>query len=380
MRKIATAALAAAIVVFSGAAIAQQATPPTPAPATPAPTTTTPAMQAAPAAPAPAAAAPATPAPAPAAQAPAAPALAPTAQAPAAPAGPPQRDFSKTEIKAIDLGNNTYMLTGEGGNITLAVGTDAAIMVDAQFPPLHDRIRAAIAKITNVPVKYVINTHYHADHTSGDALFRKEGATIVAQVNVRNRLAAGTTNGLTGYKTPPVEGDGLPTNTYEDRLTLRIDGRVPVLLGHPKNAHTDGDTYVLFRDARVLTTGDIFTNGRYPNIDFANGGNIKGMIAGARTCLALANRKTKIVPGHGPLASRADLVTYVKMLETARDRMATLVKDGKSEADVIGAKPFADLDAKWAPTPQASTNFIRVVYHSLADKPMAGVKTGTAGH
>lgn len=310
----------------------------------------------------------------------AAPPAAPAAPAPAAPAGPPQRDFSKVEIKATDLGNNTYMLAGEGGNITLAVGSDAAIMVDAQFPPLHDRIKAAIAKITNLPVKYVINTHYHADHTSGDALFHKDGATIVAQVNVRNRLAAGTTNGLTGYKTPPVAGDGLPTRTYEDRLTLRIDGRTPVLLGHPKNAHTDGDTYVLFRDAHVLATGDIFTNGRYPNIDFANGGNIKGMIAGAKSYLALAKGKTKIVPGHGPLASRADLAAYVKMLETARDRMAKLVKDGKSEADVIAAKPFADLDAKWAPTAQASTNFIRVVYHSLADKPMAGMKMGSAGH
>ncbi len=337
MTRMATVAVAAAVVGFGGMALAQQAAPP------------------------------------------AAPTPAQTA-APATPAGPPQRDFSKTEIKVTDLGNNTYMLIGEGGNITLAVGQDAAIMVDAQFPPLHDRIKAATAKITSLPVKYVINTHFHADHTSGDALFHKEGTTIVAQINVRNRLAAGTTNGLTGYKTPPVEGDGLPTRTYEDRLTLRIAGRVPVLLGHPKNAHTDGDTYVLFRDARVLATGDIFTNGRYPNIDFANGGNIKGMIAGARTYLALANRRTKIVPGHGPLASRADLAAYVKMLETARDRMAKLVKEGKSEADVIAAKPFADLDAKWAPSAQASTNFIRVIYHSLADKPMVGLKMGGAAH
>jgi len=297
------------------------------------------------------------------------------AQPPAATAAP-QRDFSKTEIKTTDLGDNTYMLEGEGGNITLAVGKAGVIMVDSQFPPLHDRIRAAIAKITKEPIKYLVNTHFHADQTSGDALFHKEGAIIVAQINVKNRLAAGTTNGLTGVKTPPVEADGLPTETYTDHTTLKVKWRT-ALLGHPKNAHTDGDTYVLFRDANVLATGDIFTNGRYPNIDFANGGNIKGMIAGAETYLKLANDKTKIVPGHGPLASKADLAAYLTMLETARDRMAKLVKDGKSEADVLAAKPFADLDAKWAPSDQASKNFIRVVYHSLADKPMAGMKMGS---
>jgi len=291
--------------------------------------------------------------------------------APPAPAAPPQRDFSKVEIITTDLGNNTYMLQGEGGNITLAVGSDAAIMVDSEFPPLHDRIKAAIAKVTSVPIKYLVNTHFHADHTSGDALFHQEGATIVAHVNVKNRLAAGTTNGLTGVKTPPVEADGLPTMTYSDRMTLKIKGRTATL-GHPKNAHTDGDTYVYFKDADVLATGDIFTNGRYPNIDFANGGNINGMITGARIYLFLADDKTKIVPGHGPLAGKADIATYLIMLEAARDRMSKLVKAGKSEADVIAARPFADLDKKWAVSEQASTNFIRVVYHSLADKAANG--------
>jgi cyclase len=289
------------------------------------------------------------------------------AQQPAQPPAPPQRDFSKTEIKTTDLGDNTYMLEGEGGNITLAVGGDAVIMVDSQFAPLHDRIKAAMTKITNLPIKYLVNTHFHGDHTGGDALFHKDGAIVVANVNVRTRLAAGTTNGLTGAKTPPVEADGLPTQTYTERTTLKVEGRT-AQLGHPQHAHTDGDTYVLFRDANVLSTGDIFTNGRYPNIDFANGGNIKGMIAGVDTYLKLANAKTKIVPGHGALASKDDLAAYRTMLTTARDRMAKLVKEGKSEADVVAAKPFADLDAKWAPSDQASTNFVRVIYHSLADK------------
>ena len=150
-------------------------------------------------------------------------------------------------------------------------------------------------------------------------------------------------------------------------LKIRLPGRVADLR-HIANAHTDGDTYVWFRTANVLATGDTFTNGRYPNIDFANGGNIKGMIAATNAYLKLTNAKSRIVPGHGPIADKATLTEYRTMLVTARDRMAALVKQGKSEDDVVAAKPFADLDKKWAPTELASKNFIRVVYHSLADK------------
>jgi glyoxylase-like metal-dependent hydrolase (beta-lactamase superfamily II) len=301
------------------------------------------------------------------------------AQQPASPAAPPQRDFSKTAIKTTDLGHNTYMLEGEGGNITIAVGGDGIIMVDGEFAPLHDKIKAAIEAISKEPIKYLVNTHFHGDHSGGNGPFHKDGAIVVANVNVRNRLAAGTTNGLTGAKTPPVADDALPAQTYRDRTTLRVKGRT-ALLGHPKNAHTDGDTYVLFRDADVLATGDIFTNGRYPNIDFANGGNIKGMIAGVNTYLKLAGAKTKIVPGHGPLATKADLLSYRTMLTTARDRMAKLVKAGKSEDEVIAAAPFADYDSKFNATDQQSKNFIRVVYHSLADKPASTAKVRNAAH
>jgi cyclase len=155
----------------------------------------------------------------------------------------------------------------------------------------------------------------------------------------------------------PEPDAALPTKTYTGNFHIRLRGRVADLR-HIENAHTDGDTYVWFKSSNVLSTGDTFTNGRYPNIDFANGGNIKGMIAATDAYLKLVNAKTRIVPGHGPLADRAVLVEYRTML----------VKDGKSEDDVVAAKPFADLDAKWAPTELASKNFIRVVYHSLADK------------
>ena len=291
------------------------------------------------------------------------------AQTPPA-ASPPPPDFSKVEIKTADLGDFCYMLEGQGGNITVAVAKDGIIMVDGQFAPLHDKIKAAIAVISNLPIKYLINTHYHGDHPGGNEAFARDGATIVAQINVKNRLAAGTTNGLTGAKTPPAPQGALPSDTYTNFSKIRLRGRV-ANLRHIENAHTDGDTYVWFKTANVLSTGDTFTNGRYPNIDFANGGNIRGMIAAADVYLKLANAKTRIVPGHGPLADRAVLAEYRNMLITARDRMAKLVKEGKSESDVVAAKPFADLDAKWAPTELASTNFIRVVYHSLADKPEA---------
>jgi glyoxylase-like metal-dependent hydrolase (beta-lactamase superfamily II) len=289
------------------------------------------------------------------------------AQQPAAPAPPPP-DFSKVEIKTTDLGNNVYMLEGQGGNITVAVAKDGIIMVDSQFAPLHDKIKAAVAAISDQPVKYLIDTNYHADHTGGNELFAREGATVVSEINVKNRLAAGTSNGLTGVKTPPAPQGALPSKTYTNVYKIRLGGRVADLK-HIANAHTDGDTYVWFKTANVLSTGDTFTNGRYPNIDFANGGNIKGMIAAADAYLKLANARTRIVPGHGPLADKAALTKYRTMLTTARDRMAKLVKQGKSEDDVVAEKPFADFDTKWAPTELAAKNFIRVVYHSLADKP-----------
>jgi len=279
-------------------------------------------------------------------------------------------DFSKVEIKSTALGDNCYMLQGEGGNITVAVAKDGIIMVDGQYAPLHDRIRAAIEAISKQPIKYLINTSFHGDHTGGNESFAKDGVTVVSQINVSKRLAAGTTNGLTGAKTLPAPQAALPSDTYTNFSKIRLNGRVADLK-HVPNAHTDGDTYVWFKTANVLSTGDTFTNRRYPDTDFANGGHIDGMIAASDAYLKLANARTRIVPGHGPLADRAALVEYRTMLVTARDRMTKLVKEGKSEDEVVAAKPFADLDPKWAPTELASKNFIRVVYHSLADKTEA---------
>jgi glyoxylase-like metal-dependent hydrolase (beta-lactamase superfamily II) len=286
----------------------------------------------------------------------------------APPTTPPPPDFSKVEIKTTNLGDNVYMLEGQGGNITVAVAKDGIIMVDGEFAPLHDKIKAAIAAVSPLPVKYLINTHFHGDHTGGNAPFASDGAEVIADPNVKTRLAAGGISGLTGATVPPVSGDALPSKTYTNRFKIMMRGRVADLT-HAPNAHTDGDTYVWFKTANVLSTGDIFTNGRYPFIDYGAGGNIKGLIAAVDTFLKLTNAKSRIVPGHGPIADKAALTEYRAMLVTARDRMAALVKQGKTEDEVQAAKPFADLDAKWAANEQNRKTFVRVVYHSLADKP-----------
>jgi cyclase len=278
-------------------------------------------------------------------------------------------DFSKVEIKTTDLGNNTYMLEGQGGDITVAVGTDGIIMVDSQFAPLHDKIKAAIAKISPLPVKYVINTHYHLDHVGGNAAFHREGATIVAHDNVRLRLAAGTINATTGNKTPPSEADVIPTQTYMVGGTkVEVGGRV-AQLNHVINAHTDGDTWVYFPDANVLALGDTYGSRTYPNIDWGSGGSIDGMILASERYLKAANASTKIVPGHGPAATKANLQEFHDMLVTVRDRVKKLVDEGKSEQDVLAANPIADLDGKWAGQGIVSNpSFLRNVYNGFRNR------------
>jgi glyoxylase-like metal-dependent hydrolase (beta-lactamase superfamily II) len=276
-------------------------------------------------------------------------------------------DFSKVEIKTTDLGNKTYMLQGQGGNITVAVGTDGIIMVDSEFAPLHDKIKAAIEKLATAPIKYLINTHYHGDHTGGNALFHKDGVTIVAEDNIRTRLAAGNApNGLTGAKMPPQPADALPTDTYYGGSKMVEVGGRKALLTHVYNAHTDGDTWVYFADANVLDTGDTFGNtGRYNTIDFTNGGDIRGLIRAVDAYLKVSNDQTKVVPGHGELANKADLVAWRQMLVTSRDRVQKLFDEGQSEQQVLAARPLADLDKKWAANDQQAQNWLRMVYGSF---------------
>jgi glyoxylase-like metal-dependent hydrolase (beta-lactamase superfamily II) len=258
------------------------------------------------------------------------------------------------------------MLEGQGGNITVAVGTDGIIMVDGQFAPLSEKIMAAIKAISPLPIKYMINTHFHGDHTGGNANFQKAGVTVVAHDNIRLRLAAGTTNGLNGNKTPPQPADAIPKETYfGGTKTVEVGGR-KALLTHVANAHTDGDSWVFIADANVLATGDVMNNlKRYQNIDFANGGDVRGMIRALDAYLKVSNDSTKIVPGHGGLATKADLVTFRNMLVTSHDRIKKLFDEGKTEQEVVALKPLADLDSTWGNNAQHAEGHTRNVYQSF---------------
>jgi cyclase len=286
--------------------------------------------------------------------------------APAAPPAPPAIDWDRIQIRTTDLGNRTYMLEGQGGNITVAVGSDGILMVDGQFAPLSGKIKAAIGAISPLPIKYLVNTHYHGDHTGGNDNFARGGAVIVAHDNIRVRLAAGTRNGLTGATVPPRAPEALPRQTYfGGTFALEFGGRIAQLT-HIANAHTDGDTWVYFADANVLATGDTFNNlKRYQNIDFANGGDVRGMIRAVDTYLKVANDNTKIVPGHGPLATKADLAVFRDMLVASRDRIETLFRDGRTEQEVVAARPLADLDASWGNNEQHAIGHTRNVYNSF---------------
>ena len=286
---------------------------------------------------------------------------------PLQPPPPPFVDWDKVEIKPTHLGHDTYRLEGQGGNITLAVGTDGIIMVDSQFAPLSDKIKAAIKAISPLPVKYLINTHFHGDHTGGNDNFAKDGASSVAHDNIRVRLAAGTKAGLTGVIAAPRAAEALPKMTYTGgSFTLEVSGR-KAQLTYVANAHTDGDTWVYFADANVIATGDTMNNlKRYQNIDYANGGDVRGMIRATETYLKVANDSTKVVVGHGPLANKADVQEFHDMLVMSAERIKKLFDEGKTEQEVLDAKPLADLDAKWAPNnPALAAGHTRNVYNSF---------------
>ena len=280
----------------------------------------------------------------------------------------PTPDFEKAVIKTTDLGNRTYMLEGVGGtvggNVTVAVGDDGVIVIDNMFSQMYGKIKAAIAAVTSHPVRYVINTHFHRDHTGGNEAFGKDGAVIVAHENLKRVLASGSKNGLNCAVTPPVPEVALPKETYKNTMTLQLRGRTAELR-HPIDVHTDGDTTIYFADANVLVAGDLVFYGRYPNIDFVYGGSIDGMIRGTDDLLNFVKEDTKIVPGHGPAGTKAMMRDYRTMLAEARGRIAKLKAAGKTEEEVVALKPTADYDAKFGVNERATGNFLRVVYRSL---------------
>jgi glyoxylase-like metal-dependent hydrolase (beta-lactamase superfamily II) len=256
-----------------------------------------------------------------------------------------QEDMQDVEIRTVPVSGGIYMLMGRGGNIGLSVGEDGAFVVDDQYAPLTEKIQAAIATVTDRSVRFVLNTHWHGDHTGGNENFGKAGALIVAHENVRKRLNPDEFREVMGRseQAPP---DALPVITFSDAANFYWNGE-NISAVHVEHAHTDGDAIIYFTNANAVHMGDTYFNGRYPFIDGGSGGGIDGVIAAANHVLNLANSETKIIPGHGDLSSPDELREYRNMLITVRDRLRTMVNEGKSLDEILAAKITSDLDGTW---------------------------------
>ena len=268
-------------------------------------------------------------------------------------------DWAAVEITPVKLTDGLYLLTGRGGNIGLSIGPDGAFVIDDQFAPLTDRILAAIRVLTPQPVKFILNTHWHGDHTGGNENMGKAGALIVAHANVRKRMNPAEFKDLVGSSQQAPAG-ALPVVTFSEELTFHWNGET-IHTVHVANSHTDGDAIVFFEQANVVHMGDTFFQGRYPFIDVASGGSIQGMIASSNLVLGLLKPGTRLIPGHGVISDATGLTGYRDMLIQAQALVAPLVQRGLSEDEVVAAKPTAALDAQWG----ASERFVRNVYQSL---------------
>ncbi len=275
-----------------------------------------------------------------------------------------QQDFDAVEIDTIEVADGVYMLMGAGGNIGLSVGDDGAFVVDDQFAPLTDKIRAAIAAVTDAEVKFVVNTHWHGDHTGGNEAFGSAGAMIVAHDNVRKRMNPEQFGEVMGSteQAPPA---ALPVVTFSDEVTFYWNDE-KIQVEHVRHAHTDGDALIWFTGANVVHMGDNFFNGVYPYIDVDSGGNVDGMLASARQVLARIDSDTKIIPGHGALAGAEELRRFRDVLTLARDRVGAMINDGMSLEEVIAALPMSDHDEAWGGGFMSPDRFLTVVYRSIA--------------
>jgi cyclase len=302
---------------------------------------------------------------------------------------PAQPNFDNVEIHVLPVQGNIYMLVGSGGNITLQVGKDGVLLVDTEYAPLADKILAAIRKISTGPIRYIINTHYHPDHTSGNENLRKagstiaggnvegdlgaaasEGAAIIAHSNVLKRMSAPT-----GSQSPSPSG-GWPTSAFigeKKKLWFNDEG---IEIVHPEHAHTDGDSIVYFRKSDVISAGDIFTMTTYPIIDLAGGGSYQGLLDAVNRILDMTvtvygqDGGTLIVPGHGRLCDTGDLLNYREMVTILRDRFVDMIKKGMTLEQVKAAKPTQDYDPLYGTSTGFWTTdmFVEAAYKSLSQK------------
>src|SRR6187399_1785509 len=269
------------------------------------------------------------------------------------------QNFDTINIKTTKVAGSVYMLEGSGGNIGVLVGNDGVVLIDDQFAPLSEKIKTAIAALSKQPIRFVINTHYHGDHSEGNKKFGNEGAIIVSHENTRKRLNADQANDLLKFEQKAYPYEALPKITFSESVTFNMNGET-VQAYYTKNAHTDGDAIIFFKESNVLHAGDVFVRYGLPFIDQQNGGSIDGMIAGADQILKMINDDTKIIPGHGQISSKKDLIDFKTMLQTVRNRVADGIKAGKTIDQIINSDP-----AKEFKTIFDKAFFIQTVYNSL---------------
>lgn len=282
-------------------------------------------------------------------------------------------DWDAVSITSEDLGGGIHVLFGRGGNIGLSTGEDGALLVDDQYAPLTDKILAAVRSITDEPVRFVVNTHWHGDHTGGNENLGKAGSLIVAHENVRRRMNPADFADLVG-RSDQAAPEALPVVTFDHGVTLHWND-LAIEAVHAPTAHTDGDSIIFFRGANVVHMGDLFFNGAFPFIDVDSGGHVDGLIAAAEKVAAATDGQTKIIPGHGPVTDRATLVKYGEALQVARERISERVAAGQSEddaaADYVALVTGIGTDIGWAPDAGGFVNaerFVRLVHRSLSSQ------------
>ncbi len=275
-----------------------------------------------------------------------------------------QQNFDKVEIKTTKLNDSTYLLVGAGGNIGVSVGPDAVFVIDDQYAPLTPKIEAAIKALTPKPINFLINTHWHGDHTGGNANLGKEGVVIFAHENVRKRLNSDQFIAFAKSNVPAAPKEALPVVTFAQEITFHLNGE-EIIAMHVPPAHTDGDSVIWFQKGNIIHMGDCYFNGLYPFIDSSSGGSPEGMVDAVDRMLLVANDETKIIPGHGPLSNKAEMKAYREMLSTIVGRIKKMKKAGKKLEQVVAAKPTAEFDEKWGKGFIAPARFVEMVYNGV---------------
>lgn len=276
------------------------------------------------------------------------------------------QDFSKVEIETTQVAEGVYALKGAGGNLGLVVGSDRAFLVDDQYAPMVPKIRAAIAAITDKPVSFVLNTHWHGDHTGGNEAFVQAGTLVVAHDNVRMRLSSDQVMAAFDRTVPAAPKGALPVITFNDQISFHVGGHTVRAIHFP-SAHTDGDAIVHLPETNVVHTGDLVFYGLYPVVDYSNGGSLKGMADATERLLAISDANTRYIPGHGPaVIGRKEIAEYLEMLRVVHARLDKLIGEGKTLEEVLAARPTAEFDEKWGKGFLPPDRWVRINYQGMA--------------